>query len=107
MDEPARDYDAATSKALNTAPLPFTSLHNSSPKNHPKTAVIVFGAPFLVLFWRSKKVRKKTFEKEHPYKYRNVPLRETLLESMEGNGRHRCAVGGSFWRSKKNRNRYI
>ncbi len=47
-------------------------------------AVLVFGAHFLVLFWRSKKVGNKTFPKENSLKDRTVPFRETLLGSIKG-----------------------
>ncbi len=54
----ATDSFKDRSLAPTTAPLPLISMHSSSSKNHPKTAVLVFGAPFFVLFWRSKKEQK-------------------------------------------------
>ncbi len=53
------DPSQARSKALTSAPLPFTSEHNSSPKYPPKTAVLVFGSPFLPTFLAKQKSRNE------------------------------------------------
>ncbi len=57
----ATDSFKARSMAPTTAPLPFISMHSSSSKNHPKTAVLVFGAPVARSFLAK---QKRTAKKE-------------------------------------------